>query len=379
MAFSTPSLNDFVRIAENGLSSEFYGEESVLRKSVLKVLARVFAGVAFLLVLLLRKMWKNAFLTTCDVETLEDNGIDYDFPNKPESYAKGRVLVTKTTSSNIEIEQGTILSDDNGNEFEIDSDYTLSGAAESIFTVNVIAVRAGDEGNVSAGTVLAFRDGTPEGVAEDVTVDDEGISGGVSIEVMVNGNAERWGETAENYRERLLFYRRNPPSGGSVSDYKMWCERFPFVTRCIPQQNYPDVNSVTCVLAYYGDDSDSIAVNSTNVEEVEAYVQSDVRRCATADVIVVSCLPKTINFVISLSPNNVNTRASVENALKNVLRSYEPGNVVHSYDLDVALKGSSVADSVAVSSMNNNDLVSLSKENHELPVVGSISWVDPNV
>ena len=89
MAFETPTLNDFVRISENGLSTAFYGESSVLRKSVLKVLARVFAGVAFLVVLLLKKMWKNVFLTTCDVETLKDFGVDFDLPNKPESFSKG--------------------------------------------------------------------------------------------------------------------------------------------------------------------------------------------------------------------------------------------------------------------------------------------------
>ena len=110
MPFSTPTLSDLVRIAENGLSSEFYGEESVLRKSVLKVIARVFAGVTFLLVLLLQKMWKNAFLSTCDVETLKDNGVDFDLPNKPESYAKGQVIITKTTASNVSISQGSFVS-----------------------------------------------------------------------------------------------------------------------------------------------------------------------------------------------------------------------------------------------------------------------------
>lgn len=47
MAFETPTLNDFVRISENGLSTAFYGESSVLRKSVLKVLARVFCRCCF--------------------------------------------------------------------------------------------------------------------------------------------------------------------------------------------------------------------------------------------------------------------------------------------------------------------------------------------
>ena len=39
------SLNELVRIVENDLSVQFYGNLSVLRKGVLKVLARVIGGM----------------------------------------------------------------------------------------------------------------------------------------------------------------------------------------------------------------------------------------------------------------------------------------------------------------------------------------------
>ena len=378
MPFSTPTLNDFVRIAENGLSTEFYGEEAVLRKSVLKVLARVFAGTAFLLVLLLQKMWKNGFIATCDVETLKDFGTDFDLPNKPESYARGRVLVKKTVSDSVVVSQGTILVADSGAEFEIDSDYELSGEADSTFLLNVIAVQSGSESNFDQDAKFSFRDGTPEGIDDEVGVYEDGISGGVRIEVVVNGNTELWGETVEEYRMRLLNYRRTQPHGGCKADYKSWCERFACVSRCVVHENYPETNSVTCVLAYYGDSGDASGVNSDNLAEVSDYVKSDVRRSVTADVRVVSCIPKTINFVIALSPDNGETESSVTVALKNVLRSYEPGDTVSSSDLMSKLKGSVLAEEFVVTSVGSGDSVELSKELHELPVVGNISWQNIN-
>ena len=85
MAFSTPTLSDLIRTAENGISSAFYGVVSVLRKGVLKVLARVFAGLVHLLFMLLRLMWRNVFISTADVESLKNFGTDFGIPNKPDA------------------------------------------------------------------------------------------------------------------------------------------------------------------------------------------------------------------------------------------------------------------------------------------------------
>ena len=371
MAFETPTLNDFVRISENGLSTAFYGESSVLRKSVLKVLARVFAGVAFLVVLLLKKMWKNVFLTTCDVETLKDFGVDFDLPNKPESFSKGLVIVKASSASTV-LSQGTVLITNDDVEFEVVADTTIAEGSDGT-PVGVIALASGANGNCSAGTELSFRDGVPEGLGEEIVVDSEGLDGGFVVDVTVNGNVEKWGETVEEYRTRLLNYRRNQPHGGCDADYKTWAERFSSVSRCIPEESYPTSGAVTCVLAnYHGND---ITLNSTNVAEVEAYIKSEVRRPITANVAVVSCSAKPINLSIYLSSNTPEVRQSVMDALNMAFRSYVPGDVIRASDLTVAIKVSATnVDYVNVTSVNGSDSVRLSKPNHELPVVGDVGW-----
>ena len=54
------SLNDLVRIVENGLAVQFYGSSSsVLRKGVLKVLAYVLGGALYLFSLVAKRIWRR--------------------------------------------------------------------------------------------------------------------------------------------------------------------------------------------------------------------------------------------------------------------------------------------------------------------------------
>ena len=59
------SLSDLVRIAENALAVQFYGQSSILRKSVLKVLAHVLGALLYMLSLIAKRIWKNRFVSTC--------------------------------------------------------------------------------------------------------------------------------------------------------------------------------------------------------------------------------------------------------------------------------------------------------------------------
>lgn len=373
MAFSIPSLNDLVRVAENGLLASFGFESgSTLRKSVLKVLARVFAGTAYLVVLLLGKMWKNVFLTTCDVETLVENGANFDLPNKPESYARGQVVVKSADVAAV-IRQGTILVANGDVEYEVVSDVTLSGGADGTL-VNVMAVAPGESSDVDAGTALVYRDGVPENVVDDTVVAPGGLMGGRSIEVVVNGNTEYWGESVEAYRARLLNYRRNQPSGGNDADYKGWAERFSSVDKCIPFANYPNSGCVRCVLSHFSELSDHIAVNSTNVAEVSDYICSDVRRPITANVTVVSCTEKTVNAYIGISPNTPEGQTSVRKALKEVFRSYAPGDTITLQDLNTKLSLAANVDRLSVTQLNGFESIALDKSTNEMPVVGVVVW-----
>lgn len=369
MAFTTPTLNELVRVAENGMANAFGGESSVLRKSVTKVLARVFAGVAFLLVLMLQKMWKNSFVTTCDVEALKSFGSDFDVPNKPESYAVGKVIVKSSSTSSV-ISQGTVFQTSDGTEYETVAETALSGG-ENGTEVGVISVESGEGSNIDAGAALTFRDGTPEGVDDSVVVAGSGIVGGKKIEVNVGVNTEYWGETIEEYRQRILDYRRNQSIGGNDGDYKSWAERFQGVSRCIVEPNHPSAGAVTCVLVNYGE-CDAVEVDGSVVDEVRGYIES--RRFVTANVNVKSCIRKAVDFEIGIKPNNSERQEIVRKSLKNALKNYKPGDTIDNESLTAELISCCDVEKIAVSKIGGGVSVVLDKVNSEIPVIGSIVW-----
>ena len=88
--------------------------------------------------------------------------------------------------------------------------------------------------------------------------------------VLVNGDVQGWGETAEMYRARLQNRIQNPVNGGSRNDYWTWATRHQFVTHAyiIPQK--PNVNSVSVAIANYN--SDNIVCTADQVEEVKGYL-----------------------------------------------------------------------------------------------------------
>lgn len=88
MAFKTKSLSDLVRVCENELSVQFYGESSVLRKSVLKVLAAVLGGALYMMSLLAVRIWRDRFVSTCGDDALDGFGTEYGIPHKAPLYAR---------------------------------------------------------------------------------------------------------------------------------------------------------------------------------------------------------------------------------------------------------------------------------------------------
>lgn len=370
MAFQTPGLQDLIRSAENGLSVAFYGVSSTLRKTTLKVLARVFGGVTYLLLLFLQWMWKNVFVSTCDVEALLSFGADYGLPRKAAGYARGNVLMNGVSGA--VVSQGTILIDSvSSAEYEVVSDVTMTGAN---MDVSVIAMQFGTSSNLDAGAVLEFRDGVIANVSESVVVSVGGLVGGINYEITVNGIVENWGETVEAYRKRLLYRRQNPPQGSAIQDYKIWATRFAAVTDCIVFPNYPKVNGVTCVLVRY-DDSDNVELNEIEVAEVKDYLTADIRRPVTAEVIVSSCVAKSINLAVAITPNTSTVQDSVRAALRLALRAYVPGDTITIEKLTIAAKDSSAASNVSVTAIVGSGVsVKLSKENYEVGVLGDIMW-----
>ena len=115
------SLQELVRIVENALAIQFFGQSTVLRKTVLKVLAHVLGGALYMLTLLAKRIWKNRFVSTCDVSALEGFGTEYGIPHKVPMAASGNVLFALEDGvESLEVLQGTVLVEPNtGFEYEV--------------------------------------------------------------------------------------------------------------------------------------------------------------------------------------------------------------------------------------------------------------------
>lgn len=348
------SLKDLVRIVENGLAVQFYGvsgQTNVLRKTVLKVLAAVLGGALYMLSLIEKRIWKNRFVNSCDVSALDGFGVEYGVPHKAPMDATGTVNVTLESGvASAVIPKGTVFADPSGK-----LEYTVTAATtvtETNFAVPVVANENGYEYNMEAGVELEFRDEPVSGVA---SVKSLLITGGVAEGVEIDGDVHLWGETAEDYRARLLNRIQNPVSGGSKNDYWQWATRFQFVTDAFVIPNRPNANSVSVALANYN--SENIAVGSDQVAEVSNYMVDDVRRPITADVRVFSVTPVDVEITARVTPYNDSVKESVSAAIKQYLRTVAPGNVVTFAKLQLVALSNSIADTFTVTSAKKSGSV----------------------
>lgn len=345
------SLQDLIRYVDSAFALKFYSGASVLRKGVLKVLANVIGGALYMISLLCRHIWKNRFVTTCDVDQLDGFGVEYDLPHKAPTYARGNVRVTLSTgSSTATVPAGTYLVDPLTNlEYRTLLSTSITASSREIV---VTAVNPGASFNADAGTALQWRDSTPTGLEDDSEVVGDGLHGGYSVAVSIDGIVQEWGESAEEYRARLLDRLRNPPQGGCANDYKQWAERFDFVSKAFVIPNQPHAGGVCVVLANFN--TPEIELNAGDVQKVEDYILADSRRVVTADVRVFSAT--VADFAISsvLAPNNEEARESVSAAVDSFFAKMNPGTTALFDDMCDFVRSNSLATTFRINSITKD-------------------------
>ena len=346
------SLKDLVRIVENSLAVQFYGlpegQTTVLRKTVLKVLAAVLGGALYMLSLVEKKIWKNRFCSTCDASALDGFGVEYGMPHKAPMSACGYVsVILEDGASAVVIPKGTVLTDSSSSlEYEVAENTTIAAVSGNVF---VKALENGASTNLEEGVELEFRDDPIEGVESIFAID---VSGGVAEGVEIDGDVKVWGETAEEYRARLLNRIQNPVNGGSRDDYWRWATRFQFVTDAFVMPNQPNVNSVSVAIANYN--SEFIYCSADQVTEVKNYMTDDVRRPITADVRVFSVTPVDVDILAKITPYNDSVKQSVQDAVNQYLRTVKPGSVVTFEQLELVVLSNSTAETFKIISADKS-------------------------
>ena len=296
MAWTSPTLSELISRVESDLNTKFFGTAATLRRSVLKVLARVWAGVVYPLHLFLFWIYAQAFAHLADGDQLDRHGQEIGVFRKPATFANGLVLFTGTTG--VVIPQGTLIQTVSDRvEYQTTQDVTLTGPT----LVSVTAIVAGSAGNQESGVPLEL-------VSPIVGVDTVRTSGAISEGVEIEGD--------EEYRARILYKKRNPPQGGADADYVIWATSVSPVTDCWVFPQYPEANSVTLRVANYN--ATPPVLSPSEVQDVVDYVTDRSRKPVTADVRVASVQVSAIVVRAQIRPYNTATMAAADTELRDL-------------------------------------------------------------
>lgn len=374
MAFSVPTLAEVVRSVENGFSIAFYGSAGPLRVSVLKVLAKAFGGAVYLLVLCCGWIWRNNFIVSADALSLSTkHATRLNLPRKPASFAHGSAFFVASGATTVKA--GTILvNPSSGVEFELLEDVAFSAAGNK--SANIVAVVSGFSGNVGIGATLQFRDITNDSITDIRTVTQ--VTGGASYDVQVGSEIQQWGETLEDYRNRLLDRERNQPQGGAEPDYKSWLMRFEFVSDVWTVPNWPLTNNVSCFIA------DNRTVNAgipaSDVKTAQNYLSTVARRPITSRPIVAAAT--FVGLYVNISSPGISDaeKSDVDVALQKLLKKYGPGdtleiNEVRNMIRSVTGNMNAVLNQFMVNGVNYDTSYTLPKSNNGQTISGAVFGV----
>lgn len=130
MPLDRPSLHTLQTRIEGDIESGIDASAPLLRNSVLRVLARVFAGAVHLLYGLIVWVSRQVFPDTAEAEYLERWAGIYGISRIPATFASGRL--TLTGANGTVIPAGTVFVADGDLEYISSSDATISGGTATV-------------------------------------------------------------------------------------------------------------------------------------------------------------------------------------------------------------------------------------------------------
>lgn len=327
MPFKRPTFSEidkriFLDIASR-LSGPVSRAKQLLRSTVLRqaktvvgVLSRAYAGACHLLYGFLDYLAKQRFVHSMDDEFLDAEGQALGLPRKVYEYSQGIVEIHGEDGGAAPI--GTIYRHENGLQYAV---VTTEPVEDGIAELTVETEARGKMAESPAGTMLHLAEKI-SGIEETAVVVGDGLTAGVYI------------EPDDEYRQRILDRKREPPHGGAKHDYEQWAKQVPGVTRawCLPMWMGPGTVGVMFVRDH---DADLIPTEA-QCAAVQAYI--DYRRPVTAEVFIFPPVRYPVDATVKLDPNDALTRTAVQAEYDDfILREGKPEGIIHVSRLSEAI------------------------------------------
>lgn len=320
MAFNRPSLTTIYERIITDFETRISGVGTLLRRSVLRVMARVYAGAVHTLWGYLDYMSKQLFIATAEGDNLDYRAAEYGVARNSGDYAEGSITVTGTNG--VVIPAGTQWQSDAGIVYASIEDSTIAAGTA---IVNIKAVTKGNDGNEEAATILTIV-ASLENVSTSATVGADGLYGGSDE------------ETDDELRNRTLIKKRNAPHGGAQHDYVNWMLEYSGVTRAWVFPLYMGAGTVGC--AFVRDNDLTIIPNGDEINEVKDYLTSHTDPVTGETVgIPVTALPGlfmldltalSMDFIIKIYPNTSAVQSAIQGELEDlILRDGGPGETIY--------------------------------------------------
>ncbi|WP_366209123.1 baseplate J/gp47 family protein [Klebsiella pneumoniae] len=352
--FNVPTLRQLIRAGIQDLEIELDQELPII--GVERALNTAFSGA-------LRDVYdyqtwiKNQIIPSEQSadETIIDTARYEGVIRKAASYASGPVTFTGTKPLVIDTEMQT----QDGVRYHVTA---TSDPSAGKITVTVQADETGLSGNLTAGDVLTLISPVA-GVNSDGVVAEAGISGGADV------------ESVAELLTRLLYRKRNPPTGGALHDYVIWATELPGISRAWAFDCWHGLGTVG--LAWVYDQRTEIIPTGTDREAMQQYLfrhqdpatGTYVGKPGGIEVWPIPLTLKPVPLTIRIIPDTAAIRSAVTLSLQALFRSVSPGDTL----LLSAIR-TAIGSSTGVTDYELDLTTNQASENYELLTLGAVTW-----
>lgn len=334
MPFVRPTISEITTRIEKGIESRLFGTVALLRRAILRILARAFAGAIHTNYGHVDWVKDQLFTTTAEEEFLTRKGKEWGVPRRAGSFAVGEVQFEGLSGT--VIPKDTRIQTEEGIEYGTLSEITIPGGGFE--TVYIQSIEATDDANKEWGVdPYYFQLIEP--------IDD--VETEVLLTASVEGGADA--EDIEEWRARILQRIQAPPMGGTADDYVRWALEVDGVGRawCYPLANGPG----TVAVAIISNDPNNPAPSSGLIADVAAYMED--KKPVTAGLQVVSTTDRygtdgvsMVYMAVNISPNNTDIRNAITENIKSLFLPHKPGDTIKISQIRSAISTSGVTDYV---------------------------------
>lgn len=355
MSFERPTLQTIYQRVIGDIEASIAQKTPILPTAILRVLAKVFAGIVYSTYGYLQWAAKQAFPDSAEIDYLDRWASIWGIQRKPPSFASGDIEVTGEVGTGLL--SGSRFVADTGIEYETTAGVTLtldSGTGRGAATVEVEAISSGEAGNAAASSPLTLIEPVA-GMDATALVATGGLAGGADVEDDVD------------LRSRILARIQAPPQGGTESDYVAWAREVSGVTRAWAYELYDGPGTVG--LTFVCDDLADIIPSAQMVADVAAYIETKRPLCAV--VTVFAPTEVEIDFTIEVSPDTPEVRASIEAALAAfIVGTAEPGTTIALSQISEVISGAA-GESWHVMTVPSSAVIIA---DDEIGAMGTVTW-----